>query len=159
MKDWLKMGGLTLIEMIIAIAVMAILLGAVGMILIQGLNLWQSESRSVSLEDQLRAVEDRIIRDLRLSKSAAAPVSTRLEFKFLDPTNTITNYYTLTGSTLKRSLNGGAADPIADNISAQFAVIPMTQSSTPLLKVHVELSSAIGRVTKTVTFDVTLRNR
>jgi len=156
--------GITLIELIIVIAVLSILLVAVGYILIQGIRTWISQSTSVSTEDQLRAVEDRIVRDLRTSKNAVSPNTTRLEFRFLDPTNTQTNYYVLEGSTLKRSLNGGSADPIADHMQVSFIATQVTKSSTlttsstPLIRVDVWLEASQGNVTKSATFSVVLRN-
>jgi prepilin-type N-terminal cleavage/methylation domain-containing protein len=163
MKENRKQEGITLIEMIVAIAIMAIFLGVTGSLIAQSIGLYSKQSLTVSLEDQLRAVQDRITRDLRMSYTATTLTTATSSYLYFKPDNstataTTDNYYEFarTEQRLYRKLKNGTRDPIADNINyASFRAYTVTPST---FQVDVELSASSKNVTKTTSFSVNLRN-
>ena len=150
--------GLTLVEMIIAILIMALFLGTVTVSIMQGLKLYQKESTSVSLEDQLRSVEDVMIRDLRPCAWVGVTYTpTRLNFSRTATANYDQYYeYNAVSKVLYRKLEGGNNDPIASDI---ISFVPSTLSITPsVLYVEIAISSERQNTTKSATFSVTIRN-
>jgi prepilin-type N-terminal cleavage/methylation domain-containing protein len=133
--------GLTLIELIIVVLLLAGLLGAAGYLLIQGLQTWSKQSTGVSMQDQLRAIEDRMIRDLRGAKNVAqqnpSPTVSRLYFSttttILTFTDSGTFYeYDSTSDILYRALNG-TKNPLSEaniNIDGPFPPWKVTTIST-----------------------------
>jgi prepilin-type N-terminal cleavage/methylation domain-containing protein len=108
--------GLTLIELIIVVLLLA----------------------GVSMQDQLRAIEDRMIRDLRGSKNVAqqnlSPTVSRLYFSpsaVLNTTDTGTYYeYNSTSAMLYRALSG-TKNPLSEaNIVGPFPPWTVTTIST-----------------------------
>lgn len=165
-----KQKGITLIEMIVAIGVMGILALVMTVSISFAIRLYGKEATSVSLEDQLRAVQDRMVRDLRpclwAESKNESPSVYRLYFS---TTGTDYNqYYEYNGNTglLYRKLDGGSIDPIAEKIiTATWFVTSKietitTSPPTNLLKydILVQLQATSRDVTKTTTFLVTLRN-
>jgi|GEM_PF-2506405 len=155
-----KQSGLSLIEMIIAIAIMAIFLGIAGTLVTQSIRLYSKQSLTVSLEDQLRSVQDVMVRDLRpCNWVQRATTSTNVAKLYFSRTGTNYNqYYQYDGTQniLYRRLDGGNIDPIADNVnSADFQVYSVTPST---FQVNIELSASLNNVTKTTSFSVNLRN-
>jgi len=161
-----KQSGLTLIEMIVAIAIMAIFLGFVGLIISQSIKIYSKESSMVSLEDQLRAVQDRMIRDIRPCIAASAGSTATSSYLYFRPDTSMAitdNYYEFVRSEkrLYRQLKNGTRDPIADNIEqANFTVTtPVTYTSTPItMRVEVELTASDRNATKTTSFYINLRS-
>ncbi|MCR4427797.1 MAG: prepilin-type N-terminal cleavage/methylation domain-containing protein [Caldiserica bacterium] len=158
-----KQKGISLIEMIVAIAIMAIMLGMASLVLTQGIRMWQREASSVSLEDQLRSVADRILRDIRLCYTATALNNTTLTATARTSTGFITYTYGYNSGTKEiwRKINNGSQDPIASDIAQppNFKVISLTETSTPPLLVEIAISSSRNGVTKTVTLNAYLRNK
>lgn len=150
--------GLSLVEMIIAIAIMALFLGITGTLIAQSIKLYSKQSLTVSLEDQLRSVQDVMIRDLRPCNWVATTSTSPKRLYFSTTGTNFNQYYEWNGTvnTLYRKLNNGNNDPIADNITnASFRVNSITPST---FQVDVELTAALRDVTKTTSFSVNLRN-
>jgi prepilin-type N-terminal cleavage/methylation domain-containing protein len=161
--------GLSLIELLIAIAILGILALGMTASITWAIRLYGKESTSVSLEDQLRAVQDRMVRDLRPCLWAEAQNTGSAQYLYFSQTATdYEQYYKYDQNTglLYRKLKGGNLDPIAEKvITATWTVTTKmetvtTSPPTTFTKydILVGLQANYGDVTKTTTFLVTLRN-
>jgi|YelNatPaOPRAMG01_1025707.scaffolds.fasta_scaffold152794_2 prepilin-type N-terminal cleavage/methylation domain-containing protein len=161
--------GLTLIELLVAIALLGILALGMTASITWAIRLYGKESTSVSLEDQLRAVQDRMVRDLRPCLWAEAKTIGSSSYLYFSSTGTNYNqYYLYNGNTglLYRKLEGGSIDPIAEKvITATWTVTSKSETITtspPVTytkyEILVGLQANYRDVTKTTTFLVTLRN-
>jgi prepilin-type N-terminal cleavage/methylation domain-containing protein len=161
--------GLTLIELIIVVLLLAGLLAAAGYLLIQGLQTWGKQSTGVSMQDQLRAIEDRMIRDLRGAKNVAqqdlSPVS-RLYFS-TSSTNLITTdagtfyEYNSASAMLYRALSG-TKNPLSEaNIVGPFPPWTVTKIGTvgtaTIFLIEVGLVTSEKGITQTTSFSITPR--
>lgn len=161
--------GITLIEMIVAVSLLTLFLVVVVLVINQSFSIWSMGSGKITSEDQMRAVEDRMLRDLRPAKWVATTTSPyRLYFS---ETATITyssadSYYeilyTQSGTQIFRKLPGGNPSPIANGISSppnsSFRILPIPQTPTRYVaQIHLEFPQ-IKSATKTATFDIYLRN-
>jgi len=117
--------GFTLIEMIVTLLVAAVLFGLGATVISGGFRTYFLGREIMQNDWQGRLALERITRDLRTVRTATNPpvppgdldISTSGRITFVDfGGNTIV--YRQTGNTIERSQNGGAFQPLADNVSA-----------------------------------------
>ena len=166
-KEQRHQKGITLIELIVAVALLSLIFLAVFFILKSSYGFWQMESKSVSLEGQLRSIQDIMLRDLRPCKSATVVqgVSTiQLFFSQTDTvpetTDTSTYFeYNASNQTLYRALAGVknplsrpniVVSPISDIFSVQIV-------SPSFYFIRVNLVAMEGSEEKELSFSVTTR--
>lgn len=161
--------GLSLVELLVAIALLGILALGMTASITWAIRLYGKESTAVSLEGQLRAVQDRMFRDLRECLWAEAKTTDSNQFLYFSTTGTdYEQYYKYDQNTglLYRKLKGGNLDPIAEKvITATWTVSSKSETVTtspPItftkFDILIGLQANSGEVTKTTTFLVTLRN-
>jgi prepilin-type N-terminal cleavage/methylation domain-containing protein len=159
MRKLLHEKGLTLIEMIVAVAIMSLLVVVVFFLMTSSAKTWQAHSKAVSLEDQLRSIQDVMVRDLRpcnwVFQQQWSIAVTRLYFS-----RTGTNYSTYfeydSGSHVLYRALAGVKNPLSEpNLTAAFTYTTITPS---VMFVQVDMSAQEGLVQKTNSFAVTLRN-
>jgi hypothetical protein len=159
--------GITLIEMIVAVSLLTLFLVVVVLVINQGFSIWSMGSGKVTSEDQMRAVEDRMLRDLRPTiwvTTVTTPEYQRLYFSETATKITGTSsdsFYEISGTQIFRKLPGGNASPIANGIyppNSSFSIIQIPQ--TPIrYRAHIQLEFPQTKsATKSVTFDIYLRN-
>jgi prepilin-type N-terminal cleavage/methylation domain-containing protein len=163
MRKSLPEKGLTLIEMIVAIAIMSLLVVVVFFLMTSSAKTWQAHSKAVSLEDQLRSIQDVMVRDLRpcnwvFQKQESVSV-TRLYFSRSGtiPTTNSSTYFEYDSSShmLYRALSG-VKNPLSEpNLTATITYTTITPS---VMLVEVGMTAQEGLVQKTNSFAVTLRN-
>lgn len=154
--------GITLIEMIVAMSLLTLFLVVVVLVINQSFSIWSMESGKVTSEDQMRAVEDRMLRDLRPAVWVATATSSSHKYLYFSDSGTsYDSYYEISGTELFRKLPGGARDPIANGISlsnSSFSIDQILQ--TPIryvARIHMEFPQTKS-ATKSTTFDIYLRN-
>ena len=153
--------GLTLVEMIIAVAMISILSIVIIYLVNSTLSTWKGESAMVSLEDQLRAIQDVMVRDLRPCKYVYIETGTTTKLYFsetdtiMTPTPTpTTNFFEYKAGTLYRSLSGVSSPLSESNLIASFTSTTLTPVNT---WVQINLSAQEGSTKKDINFAVTLR--
>ena len=157
-----KSRGVTLIEALIAIGVMAILVVAGILFINQNARSWNRQAISTRLDDQLRAVEARITLDIRKSYSVTATTSgISLVFSQTGTTTSYCQYYSQ-GNILFRQLNSEIPDPITKNniVSATFTPTPVGSPTADAVLISISGSESQGTetISKTISFTVRLRN-
>lgn len=163
-KSFKNQNGLSLVELLVAIALLGILALGMTASITWAIRLYGKESTAVSLEDQLRAVQDRMIRDLRECNWADAKKigsTNYLYFEFLRPgeiskTSTYYKYDETTGY-LYRKLDGGPETPIAEKVITASWVVDNTLTPSKI-DIRISLEATFQNVTKTTSFLVTLRS-
>lgn len=155
--------GLTLVEMIIVVAMISILSIVIIYLITSTFGTWKGESTMVSLEDQLRAIQDVMVRDLRPCKYVyIQTISSTNQILYFSETATIppvtgtTNFfqYNAGNKTLYRSLSGVSSPLSENNLIASFSAMMLTQTNT---LVQITLSAQEGSTRKDIDFAVTLR--
>ncbi|MFV2081679.1 MAG: type II secretion system protein J [bacterium] len=120
--------GLTLVELLLAVVIMAGVAGVFYIILSSGLDLWESGTAHSAADQEVRLAMERISRELRASRNSAGQITigggnTTIDFP-LDNDNDgayeVTVSYYLTGSELRRQENGNpaAGDLMASDVSS-----------------------------------------
>lgn len=120
--------GLTLVELLLAVVIMAGVAGVFYLILSSGLDLWESGTAHSAADQEVRLVIERVSRELRASRNSAGQITisagnTAIDFP-LDNDNDgayeVTVSYYLTGSELRRQENGNPAggDLMASDVSS-----------------------------------------
>lgn len=107
--------GFTLIELVLSIAISAILLAVMGPLLGQGLVSLQRGHELWNIGWQNQLGDNFLGRDIMGAVSLSTASSSQLTFMD-DGNNTIS--YQLSGTTLTRQLNSGTAQVLVDNVSA-----------------------------------------
>ena len=114
--------GLTLVEILVALAILTIVLGTAINLYLQGVFSWQRQDHFLEAQDNLRIAADRLVRELRQAQRLdGASSSSRAIFYLLYPenNNTLTEqrvYYYLQGNVLYREWKG-VANPVASHIT------------------------------------------
>jgi len=125
--------GFTLIEMVVTLLVAAVLFG-LGATVISGGFRTYFLGREITQNDwQGRLALERMTRELRIVRTptgADLDISAAGQITFIDfAGNTIV--YRQTGNTIERSQNGGAFQPLADNVSALSFTYLWSNGTTP----------------------------
>lgn len=116
--------GFTLVELVIAVAIVGLVLSGTLIALQQGENAYQFGSGRVEVQQSARMAVDRMIRDLRTGSTVTTSTATSVTFQYIDDTGaTVTVAYSLTGANLQRnqiSPAPGVAQPetLIGNVSA-----------------------------------------
>ena len=152
--------GVTLIEALIAIGVMAILVVAGVLFINQNARAWNRQAISTALEDQLRAIEERITLDLRESYYVATGTIGSVSYLYFRWPETPTSYYKYENQTIYRSLNGGTPDPITTNniASASFSLVGSPTPTAVSISINGFESKGTETNSKNMAFTVRLRN-
>ncbi|MCX5973253.1 MAG: prepilin-type N-terminal cleavage/methylation domain-containing protein [Coprothermobacterota bacterium] len=137
--------GFTLVEVIIAIALLALVLMFGQLLMKQALGTYQRADAAVSQEDQLLAIQNRIQVDLRVCQTASVSTPSasiqRLSFSTTGPITPSSTYYedNATEKILYRSL-AGVKNVLSKNnlVACSFTIV---QSNSFSLEVRVELTS------------------
>ncbi len=96
--------GFTLAELMIAVALVALVLAGTFVALQQGQSAYQYGSGRVEVQQSARAAVDRMIKDLRTGTTVTTSTSTSVGFQYIDDTGaTVTVTYSLTGTNLQRN--------------------------------------------------------
>ena len=111
--------GFTLAELMVAMAVMALLLAGIFVTLREGQSSYQYGAGRAEVQQNARVALDRILRELRTASAIITATATDLKFTYLDETSTsITVEYTLSGTPsagssvqLQRNQTGAANQP------------------------------------------------
>lgn len=172
-KEQRNQKGITLIELIVAVALLSLIFLAVFFILKSSYGYWQMESKSVSLEGQLRSIQDMMLRDLRPCRSATVVpdqdgTTIRLFFSQTDtvPKTTLNDStyfeYNSSNHTLYRALagdTGWAKNPLSrPNIVVPISDIFSVQVVSPSFYfIQVNLVAIEGPEKKEISFSVTTR--
>lgn len=108
--------GFTLVEMIIAIVITAVVMIGASRLLVQGFRGYYLGRDAVNTDWQARVAMERMTRDLRAIRSSNdIIVANTNSIRFVDISgNDI--LYQVSGSQLTRTLAGSSADVLADNI-------------------------------------------
>ena len=91
--------GLSLVEVLVTVAILGIIVGAIYSFESTGLKLWRAGERQTDVQQNLRAALERVTRELRQSK--AVLVADPGEVQFSDVTGRTVRYY-LSGGELRR---------------------------------------------------------
>src|SRR6267378_4088291 len=111
--------GFTLIEMIVALVIAGVLATIGARVMSSGFSTYFVGRELARAAIQGTLALERMTRDLRSIRSATAadlPTMTATTISFVDA-NGNTNTYALAAGSVTYSLNGGAAQPLADNVS------------------------------------------
>jgi prepilin-type N-terminal cleavage/methylation domain-containing protein len=111
--------GYTLAELMVAMAVMALLLAGIFLTLREGQSAYQYGAGRAEVQQNGRVALDRMLRELRTASTITTATATDLKFTYLDETGTlITVEYTLSGTPsagspvlLQRNQTGAANQP------------------------------------------------
>ena len=111
--------GFTLAELMVAMAVMALLLAGIFVTLREGQSSYQYGAGRAEVQQNARVALDRMLRELRTASAITTSTATDLKFTYLDETSTsITVEYTLSGTPsagnpvqLQRNQTGAANQP------------------------------------------------
>jgi prepilin-type N-terminal cleavage/methylation domain-containing protein len=167
-----KQKGLSLVELIVAVALLSIVFSAVFTILKNSYAFWQVESKSISLEGQLRSIQDIMLRDLRPCKSAIVVQDGSTIRLFFSQTDTIpkttlndSTYFEYDSSnhTLYRALvgeTGWAKNPLSRQniVVSPISDIFTVQIVAPSFYfIQVNLVALEGPEEKAISFSVTTR--
>ncbi len=112
--------GFTLIEFIAVMVVVGVIAVIGGNIFRGAFMAYFGSKDLVQADAQVKVALERMARELKDIRSASAtdlPTFTASAITFVD-VNGNTIAYALSGTTLNRTLNAGAAQPLADNISS-----------------------------------------
>jgi prepilin-type N-terminal cleavage/methylation domain-containing protein len=111
--------GFTLAELMVAMAVMALLLAGIFVTLREGQSSYQYGAGRAEVQQNARVALDRMLRELRTASTITTATAADLKFTYLDETSTsITVEYTLSGTPsagnpvqLRRNQTGAANQP------------------------------------------------
>jgi prepilin-type N-terminal cleavage/methylation domain-containing protein len=96
--------GFTLAELLVVVAILALVLAGTLVALQQGQNAYQYGSGRVEVQQSARMAVDRMVRDLRTGTVVTASTATSVGFQYIDDTGaTVTVTYSLTGTNLQRN--------------------------------------------------------
>ena len=96
--------GFTLVELMIACAMVGIVLAGTLVALQQGQNAYQYSSGRVEVQQNARMAVDRIVRELRTGTTVTASAATSVTAQYIDETGaTVTVQYSLNGTNLERN--------------------------------------------------------
>jgi type IV pilus assembly protein PilW len=171
--------GYSLVEVLVATAVMGLLMSATLSLLQSGLAAWGWGAGRVEAQQDLRAALERMARELREAgydpagtgiEAVLVAEPTRIVFQrdlngngLIDPTRERVTYLLRPKETTLRRDAGGGAQPLAENVR-RFALFYLDGSGAPtadparVASVRIELETGRGRTEATMATLVTLRN-
>ena len=164
----MKPKGLTLIEMVVTMVVVAILAGGTALFLVQGTNLWSKIAFQLDAMGQGSVAIDRMARELaQIKDDSSVTTATATTFAFTSIANEAIQYqYTSSDSTLRRNgqlLAGGVSSCTfqywnvkGQSLSAPLVIPPATK--TDLWRVGVTLTLVSGKESVTLSTQVIPRN-
>jgi prepilin-type N-terminal cleavage/methylation domain-containing protein len=95
--------GFTLAELMIAVALVALVMAGTFVALQQGENAYQYGSGRVEVQQTARVAVDRIVKDLRTGTTVTASNATNVTFQYIDDAGaTVTVTYRLNGTSFER---------------------------------------------------------
>jgi len=96
--------GFTLVELMIACAMVGLVMAGALVALQQGDNAYQYSTGRVEVQQNARMAVDRIVRDLRTGTTVTASTATSVTAQYIDETGaTVTVQYSLNGTDLQRN--------------------------------------------------------
>ena len=163
-----KPKGVTLIELVVTITVVAVLAGGTALCLVQGTNLWSRVTSQTDALGQAHVALDRMQRELaQVRDDASVATANATTFAFTSVGNEAIQYqYAASDGTLRRNgqlLAGGVSSCAfqywnvqGQSLSAPLVIPPATK--TDLWRVGVTLTLASGMETVTLSAQVVPRN-
>lgn len=160
--------GLTLIELVVAMAVVAALAGGAALFLVEGADLWSRVTCQLDAMGQAQTAVDRMARELaQIKDDSSVTTADATTFAFTSVTDEAIQYqYTAGDGTLQRNgqlLASGVSactfqywNVKGQSLAAPLVVPPATK--TDLWRVGVTLTVASGRETATLSAQVLPRN-
>ena len=160
--------GVTLIEMVTVMSVMAVLAGGAGLFLVQGTNLWSQVAFQLDAMAQAEVALDRMQRELAEIKDDASVSTANATTCAFTPLagGSVQYQYTAVDGTLRRNgelLAGGVSSCVfqywntkGQSLSAPLVIPPATQ--TDIWRIGVTLTTTSGRGTVTLSTQVVPRN-
>ena len=144
--------GLTLVELLVALAILTLVVGGIFCMTNMGYFTYSSESTLMDLMQQARNGMDRMVREIRASSAVTLPTSDKVIFT--TPTASGVQYYR-SGTQLIREYPSGTTHAIANNI----ALLNFTLNGS-LLQIQVRADKTISSKTYSYSFmeKVHLRN-
>jgi prepilin-type N-terminal cleavage/methylation domain-containing protein len=124
MKTLRNQCGFTLVELMIALAIVGLVMAGTFVALQQGENAYQFGSGRVEVQQSARMAVYRMISELRTGSVVTTSTATSVGFQYIDDTGTtVTVTYSLTGTNLQRNQTApvpAAAQPetVIGNVSA-----------------------------------------
>ena len=164
----MKPKGLTLIEMVVTMTVVAILAGGVALFLVQGANLWSKVTFQLDAMGQGNVAIDRMARELaQIKDDSSVTTATATAFAFTSIANEAIQYqYTSSDSILRRNgqlLASGVSactwqywNVKGQSLAAPLVIPPATK--TDLWRVGVTLTLVSGKESVTLSTQVLPRN-
>ena len=172
--------GYTLVEVLVATAVMGLLMSATLSLLQSGLAAWGWGAGRVEAQQAVRAALERMARELRDAgydptgagiEAVLVAEPTRIVFQrdlngngLIDPTRERVTYLLRPGETTLRRAGGGGAQPLAESVR-RFALSYFDSAGAPtadpvrIASVRIEIEAGRGGAKATMATLVTLRNR
>lgn len=162
------MKGFTLIELIIVIAIVGIISGIIGFILLASIDAWTLAVNRNDIVSDGRIAMDRMVREIREVKNAATVVTADSnQFRFTNADN-IDITYSLSSTNLNRAQDG-QTNVLAENVSglaftyydANGAVIPgpaVSPLDTDIKRVQINLTFTKNSHAMYLQSGVSLRN-
>lgn len=143
--------GLTLIELLLAMVILAGMAGIATVLFSSGLDLWEAGTAGTRVDDEVRSVVERIGREVRASRESAGQITiggggTTIDFPLdMDDDGayeTTVRYY-LDVSVLRRQENGVpvTGNPMVEDVAALAFADPYGNSD--LITVSLEVTKAI----------------
>ena len=138
--------GVTRVELLVTMAVMAVLMGIVGPMLISAMTATNRLERTGSAVDDARLVVAQLDRELRSAQCISAPgenqAGNELTFRMLTEVGQSTLTYQVSGATLSRQADGGAKRELISSVGATGTAF--RQVVTPLRTVQVNIPIRSG---------------
>lgn len=126
MKKQLK-SAFTLVEVVVAMAIFTMVLGATLLIYQHSLQSWSRTDSATTVQENMRLVLDRMTRELRtavsIEEAAVVNGQTRISFQtYISQNNqlvmkNITYYHDPTSQQIYRKVDAGSPNPLAENIT------------------------------------------
>ncbi|MCL6449092.1 MAG: prepilin-type N-terminal cleavage/methylation domain-containing protein [Armatimonadetes bacterium] len=109
--------GFTLIELVVAVSLFTLVIGAALSLYQQGVLAWQRGEKGVDVQENLRLGLDRMSRELRTATALQAANGNLITFKTAyDNNKTVSYYYDAAKGQLMRKVNGGS-NPLASCVT------------------------------------------
>jgi type IV pilus assembly protein PilW len=179
MRGLRAQAGYSLVEMLVATAIMGLLMSATLSVLQSGLAAWGWGAGRVEAQQSIRAALDRMAREVREAgydptgagiEAVLVAEPTRIVFQrdlngngLIDPTHERVTYLLRPKETTLRRDAGGGAQPLAENVR-RFALSYLDSSGVPtadparVVSIRMEIEAGRGRAEATMATLVTLRN-